>query len=85
MADRKMILLLKMIDAAHGSIDASDQSHSLLNYFCGDRDRGDDTFNLVAKAGLIRVTHDSRMETSTAYLTDAGRLAISPPDGKVAP
>lgn len=79
MPDRKVLLLLKMMDAANGRICAADDTHSLLNYFCDDRGRKTDTFNLAINAKLIRTTFDDICETSEAFLTDAGRIAISRP------
>lgn len=72
----KVMLLLKMIDAASGEIDATDDSESLLNYFCDDRGNDTDTFNLAIEQGLIRTSHNDIFETSRAFLTDAGRAAI---------
>lgn len=77
----KIMLLLRMIEAAHGEIDASDNKHSLLNYFCGDYEPTD-TFNEAARRGYIRVTHDSRFETSSAMLTESGRHALAEGEGK---
>lgn len=76
MADRKVVLLLKMIASADGRIDATDHKNSLLNYFCGDRGKGLDTFNLAVKAGLIKTTFHDMFETSDASLTDAGRAVV---------
>jgi hypothetical protein len=75
MPDRKTVLLLKIMADAAGRIDASDHRHSMLNYFCGDRGAGHDTFNLARMSGLIRVENYDD-ETSTAFLTDAGRAAL---------
>ncbi|WP_416192970.1 hypothetical protein [Nitrobacter sp. TKz-YC01] len=72
----KILLLLRMIDAAHGEIDASDEKHSLLNYFCGDYEPTD-TFNEASRLGYIRVTHNDIFETSTAFLTESGRAALA--------
>lgn len=72
----KVLLLLRMIDAAGGYIDASDDPHSLLTYFCDDRGLETDTLNLAVKDGLIRTTHDDIFETSRAFLTAAGRAAL---------
>lgn len=76
MPDRKVMLLLKMMDSANGSIDATDNDHSLLNYFCDDRKGNIDTFNRAIDAGLIRTTFHDMFETSEAFLTDAGRAAL---------
>jgi len=65
-----------MIEAADGYIDASDDPHSLLTYFCDDRGLETDTFNLAIKEGLIRTTHDDIFETSRAFITDLGRAAL---------
>lgn len=76
MADRKVILLLKQVASAGGRIDSTDNNHSLLNYFCQDRGKDTDTFNLAIQAGLLRTTFNDMFETSEAFLTDAGRAAI---------
>jgi hypothetical protein len=70
-----------MIDAAHGEIDASDEKHSLLNYFCGDYEPTD-TFNEASRLGYIRVTHNDIFETSTAFLTESGRAALAQSEEK---
>lgn len=72
----KVLLLLRMMRAAGGEIDATDDNHSLLNYFCDDDEFGEtDTFNKAIELGLIRTTHHDIFETSRAYLTDTGRAA----------
>ena len=75
-AGEKVTLLLRMIDAAGGEIDATENVHSLLNYFCDDRGSATDTYNLAIDQGLIGSSFDSMFETSRAWLTDAGRAAI---------
>lgn len=82
MPDRKVLLLLKMMQSAKGHIDASDNAHSLLNYFCDDRGRKTDTFNLAINAGLIRTTFHDLSESSEAFLTDAGKSALKTAEGK---
>ncbi|MCK1479289.1 hypothetical protein IVB27_32265 [Bradyrhizobium sp. 197] len=70
----KMLTMLAILDAAGGQTEASDSKWCWLNYFCEDAEPTD-TFNRAVDAKLIRVTHDSRFDSSTAYLTDAGRAA----------
>ncbi len=72
----KVMLLLRMMEAANGRIDASDSRYSLLNYFCGDFEPTD-TFNAAREKGLIRTEFNDLFETSTAFLTDAGRAALA--------
>lgn len=72
----KITLLLSMMQAAGGEIDASENPHSLLNYFCDDCGSGSDTFNQAIERGLIKSSFDSMFETSKAWLTDAGRSAL---------
>lgn len=73
----KVMLLLRMMRAAKGEIDATDDPHSLLNYFCDDGEFGDtDTFNKAIELGLIRTTHHDIFETSAAFLTPAGEAAL---------
>jgi len=79
MADRKVVLLLKIIASAGGSIDATDSDYSMLNYFCDDRGKRDDTFNRAINSGYITTTFDSMIETSSAHLTDAGRALVGSP------
>lgn len=74
MSKNKIALLLSMINAAGGTIDASDDPHSLLNYFCDDNGRGADTFNQAIALGYLHVAHDQLSETSTAGLTELGRF-----------
>jgi hypothetical protein len=76
----KMLTMLAILDAAGGQTEASDSKWCWLNYFCDDVEPVD-TFNQAIDAKLIRVTHDSSFDTSTAFLTDAGRasLAVSRP------
>lgn len=74
----KVLLLLRMMRAAGGEIDATDDNHSLLNYFCDDGEFGEtDTFNKAIELGLIRTTFDDICESSRAYLTQDGVAAVS--------
>lgn len=75
-AEPKVILMLKIIDAAGGVVACDDSPHSWLNYFCDDY-HPTDTFNQAVDAKFLRVTHDNRFDASTAYLTEAGRAALS--------
>lgn len=72
----KVMLLLRMIAAANGQINASDDDHSMLNYFCGDFEPTD-TFNEAIRLKLIRTEFHDIFETSIAFLTDAGRAALA--------
>lgn len=72
----KMLTMLAILDAAGGQTEASDSKWCWLNYFCEDTD-STDTFNQAVDAKLIRVSHDSRFDSSTVYLTEAGRAAAS--------
>ncbi|MGX1012189.1 hypothetical protein AB7M69_006546 [Bradyrhizobium japonicum] len=74
----KMLTMLAILDAAGGQTEASDSKWCWLNYFCDDVEPVD-TFNQAIDAKLIRVTHESSFDTSTAFLTDAGRAALSLP------
>lgn len=71
---------LRMIQAAGGNVDASDCDHSPINVFCSDFEPLD-TFNLARERGFISVGHDTRFDTSTAYLLKAGEdyLNDNPP------
>ncbi len=75
-AGNKLLLFLMILDKMGGETDASDNDRHWLNYFCDDSEPVD-TFNLASKSGLIRVTHDSDTDVSTAYLTNTGRIAIA--------
>jgi hypothetical protein len=74
----KIMLLLRMIEKAGGEIDASDDDHSLLNYFCDDAEPVD-TFNQAVDLGYLSVAHDNRFDSSTATLTDKGTAALLSP------
>ena len=77
----KMLTMLRIIEAAGGEVGCDDSPHSWLNYFCDDA-HPTDTFNEACEAGFLRVTHDNRFDASTAFLTDAGRSAISSTESK---
>lgn len=82
-APSKLLTMLAILDAAGGVASASDSKWCWFNYFCDDVEPID-TFNQAIDAKFIRVGHDDRFDSSTAYLTDAGRaaLAVTRPDPK---
>ena len=62
--------MLHILNKMGGTSDASDGGN-WFDAFCNDGES--DTFNRAIDAGYIRVGHDSRFDTSTAKITDAGR------------
>lgn len=72
----KLLTMLAILNAAGGQTEASDSKWCWLNYFCDDVEPVD-TFNQAIDAKFIRVGHDDRFDSSTAYLTDAGRAALA--------
>jgi hypothetical protein len=81
--DPKVLLLLQMVERAKGEIDTTEHDNSLLNFFCDDRGRETDTYNLAIDAGYLRSSFNDLFETSRAYLTDAGRAILAALDGGV--
>lgn len=79
--DPKVLLLLQMVERAKGEIDTTEHDNSLLNFFCDDRGRETDTYNLAIDAGYLRSSFNDLFETSRAYLTDAGRAILAALDG----
>lgn len=73
----KVMLLLRIVEAANGEIDSSENRHSMLNYFCGDFEPTD-TYNAAIDLGYLKNSFNSMFETSEAKLTDAGRAALLP-------
>lgn len=71
--DESLEWLIRIIAAAGGRIDSSDSPNNLLNAFCDDRGSSDDTFNVAHELGLLQTSHDTSFDTSTTWLTDAGR------------
>lgn len=76
--DKEMVLLSIIADMKGGT-DASDSPHSWLNWFCNDEVHGQhsDTFNRCIEKGWLRSSHDTSFDTSTAWLTDAGKAALA--------
>lgn len=70
----KMLSLLQDLQDAGGRLDASDGPSCEVADYCDDGDP--DTFNRAIALGIVRVTHDNRFDTSTAHITEAGRLAL---------
>lgn len=87
--DSRTWWLLFILSKSGGQANASDERWDWINAFCEDRDNDDDTFNLAADDGLIRVSHNTDTDQSTAYLTDAGKAALAArpasPDTRVVP
>jgi hypothetical protein len=80
---RKELVLLAIIDAMGGQTDASDYNWHWLQWFCEDETRHEaDTFNRCIDKGWLRPTHDSDTDSSTAYITPTGRLALSQGGGE---
>lgn len=75
----KEMVLLSIIADMRGSTDASDSPHSWLNWFCNDEAHGEhsDTFNRCIEKGWLRSSHDTSFDTSTAWLTDAGKAVVT--------
>jgi hypothetical protein len=72
---------LNILSQAGGATDASDVPYAWINAFCNDEgNHGSDTFNRACDLKLIRTSHCTSYETSTATLTEAGRswLAENP-------
>lgn len=75
---KKELVLLSIISAMGGTTDASDYNWHWLRWFCDDeKPGGDDTFNRCINKKWLRSTHDSDMDSSTAYITDLGRSALT--------
>ncbi len=77
--------LLFIMSKSGGETNASESRWNWINAFCDDFD--DDTFNLAIDLKLIRCTHDSDTDNSTAWLTDGGKALVAyfsaPPAGPI--
>ncbi len=67
--------LLFIMSKCGGEADASESKWNWLNAFCSDFE--DDTFNLAIDLGLLRCTHNTDTDHSTAWLTDGGKALVA--------
>lgn len=74
----RMFWFLSILKAVGGSTSANDEPHEWIGAFCSEHEgRDPDTFNIAADAGYTHVTHDTFLDSSTAYLTDKGRAHLA--------
>lgn len=78
MREARLMIFLEILSAMGGRSDASDSPSHWLNAFCEGHEGTDpDTYNLAERRGYTRTSHATSFDTSTVYLTDAGRAALS--------
>ncbi|MBD9539970.1 hypothetical protein IB276_10955 [Ensifer sp. ENS04] len=75
---QKEMVLLRVIADMGGEVESSDSPHSWLNWFCSDEVHGkhSDTFNRCIENGWLASSHNSDFDSSTTWLTPAGRAAV---------
>lgn len=80
-AKKELVLLAIIAHTRGGQTDVSEYDWHWMGWFCEDeKPGGTDTFNRCIDKGWLRSTHDSDTDSSTAYITEAGRLALKEAD-----
>lgn len=77
--EMRLRMFLEILSAMGGRSDASDTAWSWVNAFCEDHEgRDPDTYNRSEELGYTQTSHDTSYDSSTVYLTDAGRSFLDP-------